>query len=309
MGVKFYVSFKKLDRTLTNENGFLAKNGNGKANGSTVILIHGLTGSPNEMAFLAAQLSKNGFASICPRLANHGEPIEILKDSRWQDFYDTVRETFLKIEAENETNNIFVAGVCVGALLALNLGAEFQDRIAGISCLAPTLFHDGWNVPWYSCLLPIAYATPLKHFFYYKEDPPYGIKNETLRKRVHNYYEKANIHDLRDVSQYGYPYIPVTLIHQEDLLIRETKKKLPMIKSPVQIVQSKDDDAGSIKNSEYIYQHIGSKIKEMVILENSYHVISVDNDRQIVAQKMCQFFSRFLTQENTRETASVTSTV
>jgi esterase/lipase len=48
----------------------------------------------------------------------------------------------------------------------------------------------------------------------------------------------------------------------------------------------------SIKNSKYIYDRVRSEMKEMVFLYNSYHVISVDQERGIVAEKMEGFFSR-----------------
>ena len=61
-------------------------------NGSSVILIHGLTGTPVEVRFLAGFLNRKGYTAICPRLANHGEDISVLKHTRWQDFYRSVRD-------------------------------------------------------------------------------------------------------------------------------------------------------------------------------------------------------------------------
>jgi len=260
-------------------------------NGCTVMLIHGLTGSPVEMRFLAGYLNKRGYSVVCPRLANHGEPIGILKYTRWQEFYESVRQAFLREQASCD-GSIFAAGLSMGALLALLLADEFKTKIAGASCLAPTLFYDGWNTPNSRFLLPLGYMTPLKYFFYFKEDPPYGIKNEAIQQRIHRYYEKANLDDIGNVGQYGYPYFPVTLLYQLRLLVGHLTKRLPQMSFPVQLIQAKDDDMTSTRNSKFIYDRIGSEMKEIVLLYDSYHVVTADQEREIVGQKMEKFFQR-----------------
>lgn len=254
----------------------------------TVILIHGLTGTPNEVKYLATYLHRNGYSVVCPRLARHGEPMHILKYGKWQEFYQSVKDALAEIPA-GET--VFTAGLSMGALLALLLAEEFPDRISGVVCFSPTLFYDGWNVPWSRHLLPLAYYTPIRYFAYHKEEPPYGIKNERVRQRVHKYYEHASIHDASGASQYGYPYFPVMLFCELRRVIQRLKKKLPFIQTPVQMIQAYEDDMTSIRNSQYIYDHAGSSKKEIVLLYNSYHVITADQERETAAQKMYEFFT------------------
>jgi carboxylesterase len=185
-----------------------------------------------------------------------------------------------------------VAGLSMGALLALLLAEEFPERISGATCLSPTLFYDGWNIPWSHCLLPLAYYTPIRYFAYFKEEPPYGIKNERIRNKVHEYYKNASFADVSGVAQYGYPYFPVTLLCELRLLIRELMKKMSRIRTPLQMIQASEDDMTSIKNSQYIYDHVASVQKEIVLLHDSYHVITADQERRTVAQKMDGFFCR-----------------
>lgn len=265
-------------------------------NGSMVILIHGLTGTPNEMKFLATYLNKKGYSVICPTLANHGEEIWVLKHSKWQDFYESVREVMISGEAADFKGPIFASGLSLGALLALLLADEFKDRVQGASCLAPTLFYDGWNTPMAKYFMPLAY-TPIKHIFYFKEEPPYGIKNEAIQQRIHKYYNNVKLDGIENVAQYGYPYFPVTLLHQLQLLVKYVTKKFPEMHFPVQLVQAKDDDMTSIKNSKFIYERIRSEMKEIVLLYDSYHVVTADHERDIVAEKMENFFSRILSEK------------
>ncbi|MDD5436700.1 MAG: alpha/beta fold hydrolase, partial [Candidatus Omnitrophica bacterium] len=182
-------------------------------NGSAVVLIHGLTGTPNEMKYLATYLNKRGYTVICPKLANHGESLWVLKYTTWQEFYASLADVFTKGDAAGFDGPIFVSGLSMGALFGLMLADEFRGRVRGVSCLAPTLFYDGWNTPLSKLFFPFAH-TPLRYLAYFKESPPYGIKNEIIQQRIHKYDSTARLDDTEDAEQYGYPYFPVTLLYQ-----------------------------------------------------------------------------------------------
>ena len=274
------------------DDGHIILNGAGTG---TLFLIHGLTGTPNEMRYLANFFhKKKGYTVVCPRLANHGAPISILRKTHWQEFYKSVREAFLQVRQEID-GPVFAAGLSMGALLSLLLAEEFQGQVAGVSCLSPTLFYDGWNIPWISkFLLPLFYATPLKYVSYYKEEPPYGIKNKALQKRIHKYYTNATFQDQQGVAEYGYPYFPMSLLHQLQKLIRHLTGKLPAINVPVQLIQAREDDITSMRNSTFIYESVGSTLKEIVMLEDCYHVITADQERATVARSMDSFFTKIM---------------
>lgn len=261
-------------------------------NGATVLLIHGMTGTPQEMRFIGQFLHRRGYTVSCPRLANHGEPIEILQRTRWQDCYDTARVEFRRLTAMNPTGPVFTSGLSMGALLALLLAEEFPSRVAGVSCLSPTLFYDGWNMPRSRWLLPLADATFLKHVFYFKEEAPYGLKHKLLRERIHHYYSRADLDNLDQVGEYGYPYFPVTLLCQLRRLARHLGKKLSGVTAPVQVFQAYEDDMTSVKNSQFLYDRVASEVKELILLYDSYHIITADQERETVARKMDEFFQR-----------------
>jgi len=289
MAVRFSFNLKNLFKSHPKpelpDNGFELPGTNGEA----ILLIHGMTGTPHEMRFLANYLNRQGYAIYCPRLANHGAPLHILQMSKWQDFYHTVRESYLKIRGQYK--KIYAGGLSMGALLALVLADEFKNEIAGVSCLSPTLFYDGWNSPWYRCLLPLAYNTPLKYFFYFKEEPPYGIKNEAVRRRIHEFYSKADLNNMESVQQYGYPFFPLTLLYQLQKLVKHLNSRLHGISTPIQLIQAQHDDMSSVRNSQFIYNRVKSNRKELVLLHNSYHIITADQERNTVAMHMQRFFS------------------
>ena len=258
-------------------------------NGSAVILVHGLTGTPNEMRFIAWFLQSHGYTVMCPRLANHGRPLDILQRTSWREFYSSVESSFWKLKSTHK--QVYAGGLSMGALLCLELAANVGLDLAGVCCLSPTFFYDGWNVPWYQVLLNLAPWTGLEECFYFKEKPPYGLKNERIRERVHQFYDQAKLEDIRDVDRFGYPFFPVRLLSELRRLVRHLTPRLPEVKSPCQVIQARNDDMSSVRNAQLIHDRVSSKRKEIVYLEDSYHVITADQERGKVANHMLEFLN------------------
>ncbi len=255
------------------------------------ILIHGLTGTAKEMGSIAQSLNKKGFSVACPLMANHNRSISCLKHTSWEELYASIRKEFTKYS--DNYDNIFVAGLSFGALIGIMLAHEFPKKVKALNCFSPTLFFDGWANPKLRFLLPLVFKTPLQYYFYLKEGYPYGIKNQRLRSRIESFYTKSSLFDYSKVHLYGYPVIPVSSMHQNHLLAQRVKKILPLVTTPIQLLQAKDDDVTSPKNSYYIYKHIASNQKEVVLFENSYHIIIADQERDKVAEKTVAFFEKY----------------
>ncbi|MDD5042231.1 MAG: alpha/beta fold hydrolase [Candidatus Omnitrophica bacterium] len=254
-------------------------------------LIHGLTGTAKEMWTIAQRLNKRGFSVAAPLLLNHNKPISCLKRTSWEKIYAHARDKFIEYSAGHD--NIFVAGLSFGALIGIMLAHEFPAKVKALNCFSPTLFYDGWGNPKSRVFLPLIYRTPLKYWLYFKEEFPYGLKNERLRSKVENFYKEADLFDYSKVHLYGYPVIPVSCMHQNALLAKKVISLLKNIKTPVQMLQAKEDDVTSPKNSYCIYNNIGSQEKEIIFLENSYHIITADQERDKVAEKTVSFFEKY----------------
>lgn len=253
-------------------------------------LIHGLTGTAREMSSIARFLNKKGFSVASPLLANHNKSISCLKRTCWQEIYSCVRDEFIKYRAEYK--NIFVAGLSFGALIGIMLAHEFPEKVKALNCFSPTLFFDGWGNPRSRIFLPIIYRTPLKYWLYFKEEYPYGIKNARLRSKIESFYKGAGLFDYSKAHLYGYPVIPVSCMHQNYLLSKKVISILKDITVPIQLMQAKEDDVTSPRNSYYIHSRVSSREKEIFFLENSYHIITADQERGKVAEKTAEFFKR-----------------
>ena len=260
--------------------------------GCRVLLLHGLTGTPTELGYLAHWLrSRARFHVSCPRLVNHGQPIEVLARTTASQLYDSARDAFLEARkvARAEGLPLVIGGLSLGANLSLMLAAEFPDDVAGVACLAPTLFYDGWSVPWYHRLIPLVDYTPLKYFTYFRESEPFGLKDEELRAKIAAHYGKVSLRDSRGAAKSGYAHFPVRLFCEMSRVIKRCKQALPAVSSPVLVVQAENDDVTSPRNAKFILANVAAERRELLLLKDSYHLVSADRERSRVAQRLQEF--------------------
>lgn len=246
-----------------------------------VLLIHGLTGSPFELKPLAKRLHKKGFTVKGLCLAGHGSSLDELKSTTWQDWYKSVRKEF-KVMKERY-RFVSVSGLCMGALLALYLAYEEDEGVSSVAALSTTLFYDGWSLPWYSFLLPISYYPPFRYFYSYEERPPYGVKNERMRRQI-----EIALKENRD--SVAYSHFPSQSMHELFKLIKAVKKVLGKVRVPTIILHAIEDDLASVKNADYVERHIGAATVRKVLLDNTYHMLPLDNEKDRVAEETISFF-------------------
>ncbi len=231
------------------------------------------------MKYLAKRLNKAGFSVKGPCLKGHCTTLKDLSKTSWEDWYGSVRESF--VEMKESSDSVSVVGLCMGALLSLHLSCEFGSEVSAISLISTTLFYDGWSLPWYKFLLPISYHFPFRHIYSYSEAEPYGIKNKPLRERIVNLMKNYSI---------AYTKTPAASLHELFKLIRQVKRELPEVTTPALILHSKEDDLTSIRNPDYVEEKIGSKVVRKIILDDSYHMMTIDNQKDRVAEETIRFF-------------------
>lgn len=263
------------------EGGFVLKSNHNKA----ILLLHGLTGSPFEMRWLGGKLHKKGFDVYCPVLPGHCSTLKALKRTKWEHWYDESKKITKEL-MELYDQEVYTVGLCIGGMIGVLLGKEFS--LKGSITLSPILFLDGWTIPKTVHLLPIVLNTPLKHFVYFKEKEPYGIKNEFVRKRVSKMLTKNSV---------AYDRYPGIIIKELLRLSRQFRKSLAAIQTPTLIIQSSKDDLTSMKSGETIYREISSPFKRLLMLHDSYHLITIDNEKGIVLKEILNFLSDYDTKK------------
>jgi carboxylesterase len=257
-----------------------------------VLLLHGLTGTPTEFAYIAHFLHRRAGLSVeCRRLANHGQPITVLAETRWEELLQSARGHLRRASerARHDRVPLVIGGLSFGAVLSLILAAESPREVGGVVGLSPTLFYDGWSVPWTQRLISVADYLPINRYFYLREQPPYGVKDEALRAKIAASYANARLGDHRDADKLGYSHFPLRLFCEMRHLIALCVRELPQVHAPLLLVQAEHDEVTSPRNSHFILRRVASERKQLVMLANSYHVITADLERAQVASSMAQF--------------------
>jgi len=253
------------------------KSGNKRA----VILFHGLTGTPFELSRFAKYLFSLKFDVFVPCLPGHCTKPSALDKIIWQDWSYFAQDKYKTIS--NGYNEVFISGICLGALLCLEISRNFPVRAQAL--LSPTLAIDGWNLPWYKFLLPLAFIPPFIWFYSYKESDPYGIKNESVRRQV--------LRIMQNKSSGVYESYSAIAIRELLRFSKNVKLYLNQIKTPTLVIHSKQDDLCNIKNARELYNKISSKDKKFVELHDSYHMITLDNERDMVFKECSDFFIKY----------------
>ncbi len=260
-----------------------------EAGADAVLLIHGLTGTPAEMKPIAKRLLKQGFSVMCPALAGHCGSALDLRQSRWQDWYGGISDSFEALKAKH--GRVYVAGLSMGALIALLLAREKGSRVDGIGLLSTTFFYDGWNMPRWKrkIILPIVLHSPLRFFLSWDETPPYGIKCERTRAMVHAVLQNR---DALATETVGIFRTSGVTIYESTRLIKVAKRALPHVHVPTLIVHSTEDDTASLKNAHFVEKTIASRKIETFFVDDTYHVLTLDKRRDDVARRMAEFFKK-----------------
>lgn len=258
---------------------------------TAVLLLHGLYSNPNEMSPLGKELEKAGYPVAIPHLQGYTVCAEDVLDRRfarspWEDWYAQVETVFDELRQQHR--RVVVGGLCIGADLALHLAAQRGLQVAAVLALATTLYYDGWGIPWYSFLLPLGYYTPLRHIYTYRERAPFGLKNPRVRARVERDMRE------REVSAAGASELPLNGIYQAQRLIGSIKKELPQVVSPTLVIHSREDDVASLRSPEQVYRRISAERRRKVVLDDSYHIITLDNERRRVSGEALDFLAQVL---------------
>ena len=251
---------------------------------TAVLLIHGLTGTPSELKSVGKGLARAGYSVYGVQLAGHcGSEAELLATNR-QDWLNSVLIAFDRIRSDHET--VFVGGLSMGALLALLVASERPGKVAGCLLYSATMAYDGWSVPRSSVIgMTVATILGFGRFLRFRENFPYGVKNERLRERLVAAMESGESADA------GLLFMPLPSLQQHFCLVRALKKRLPSIRVPTLILHAREDDISSVKNASLIAARIGGRV-EKILLENSYHLITIDQERDLVVAHSVAFLKR-----------------
>ncbi|WP_235579150.1 carboxylesterase [Pseudorhodoferax sp. Leaf274] len=254
-----------------------------------VLLIHGLTGTPNEMRLLAKGLNRAGFTVLAVQLAGHCGSVDDLLDSSWQDWLASARRGADKLCRLTGAQRIVVGGLSMGAVLALALAQNRPQQVAGAIALSTTFRYDGWSIPAYTrldFLLPLFKALGIGRRSVFMEQPPYGIKDATLRERIVAQMQGG------DSAAAGLPGNPWWSVIEMRALSAHVRRRLDLVRAPCLVIHAREDDIASVQNAHTIVRGVRHAPVELVLLDDSYHMITIDRERRSVLAHTLAFAQR-----------------
>jgi len=237
--------------------------------GVSALLIHGLTGTPYEMRYLGERLAAAGVRVRGVRLAGHADSPEALGATTQDNWYESVVKAFEELRGYGDPN--VVVGLSAGAVLGARLAADQRDDVSALAMLAPALF---LSTPTMLALKAVSILGPLAHRIYLRSDSGSDIHDQSARL-IHPSVR------LMPLSA------PVELMKLSALVRAE---KLSHITQPTLVMHSRNDHTcPCAKNVDYLMEHLGTPHKRAVLLDESFHVITVDSDKDHVAAEVIEF--------------------
>jgi carboxylesterase len=247
-----------------------------------VLLIHGLGGTPVELRFIAQGLARAGYTVYCCQLAGHCGTPEELRRSTWHEWYASVEAAHDKLKEHCDV--ILAGGLSMGGILALHLAQNRPAGVQGLLLYAPTLKLDGWSMPWHSVILQYVRPLPVRLELEMTEREPYGIKDERVRRLILSSMQSG------DSGAAGTFSTPLRSLAHFNSLVAAVKPDLGKVRQPALIVHPRDDDMASLKNAQYLQANLGGLV-DTLVLDDSYHIVTLDQQRHLVAERTERFVS------------------
>jgi carboxylesterase len=247
------------------------------------LLIHGLGGTPMEMRFVAQGLARAGYTVHVPQLAGHCGTADELKATGWQDWCATVEEEHDRLK--QTCDHIVVGGLSMGAILAVHHAARHPDDVFALALYAPTLQLDGWGIPWYGRLFDLVHQKWFADLFEFAERDPWGIKDRRLRELVKTAILSG------DSSKAGIAALPGGMMLELRWLVEDTKRRVGDVRQPTLVVHPREDDRASLSNMKYLQSNLAGLV-ETVVLDDSYHIVTLDRQRHVVVDRTLDFIAR-----------------
>ena len=241
----------------------------GKSKNVGIVLSHGYMAAPLEVKKLAVYLGKMGFWVYVPRLKGHGTSPDDLATRSYLDWMASMDRGYAVISSI--CRKVVVGGFSTGAGLALDLATRIK-QVSGVFAIAAPLTLKDFSskfapaVDMWNKIMDRAYKVgPKKEF-------------------VENKPENPHINYLRN---------PISGVREIERLMDTLEPKLPNLKMPTLIVQSRRDPVVDPKGSRKIFELIGTDEKEYILFNFDRHGILLGEGAHKVYKAIGEFVKQF----------------
>ena len=227
-----------------------------------VLVVHGFTGSTQSIRDLGVGLNRRfGFSVVAPRLPVHGTSVD---DMETTGYLDWLREAEAALrDLSSRKRLVFATGLSMGGTLTVNLAARLPKMVDAI---APIAAHVGIHTEAVAELLAM--------------DPP--------PKRIPGIGSDIKAPGVKELA---YEETPFRCLREVAVLVGLTKDLMHRIVCPTLIIHAREDHVVPAVNAMEIVRTIRSDDIRLLWLNNSYHVATLDNDKELILERVGGFFT------------------
>lgn len=196
-----------------------------------------------------------------PLLAGHGETPEVLARTGYADWLASAEAALDRLA--KDCDRITVAGLSLGATIALNLAIRFPNRIDRV--------------------VSINGSTGI-----YRPDQVsalFGTRSEAFHAGIGSDISHPDRHEI------CYDRIPAATMRERFVLTSATGVMLPLLRQPILVFQSREDHVVAPENGPRIAREVGSSEVTLRWLDRSFHVATLDYDREDIVRRTSAFVS------------------
>jgi carboxylesterase len=230
-----------------------------------VLLSHGFTGSPVSMVPWGQYLAEQGYAVSVPLLPGHGTTWQEMNGTTFADWYTALEREFETLKAR--TDVVVVGGLSMGACLAIWLAAHHPQDIAGVVVVNPVVASTNKQL----------LAVPVLKYLV-KSMPAIG---DDIKKP--------------DVSEHAYTRTPLRALHSMVRGWKQVREDLPKVTAPLLLFRASGDHVVDPSSARIILGSVSSRDATERVLEDSYHVATIDNDAPQIFEESAEFIKRVTT--------------
>lgn len=226
-----------------------------------VLFCHGFTGSPQSLLEWARLTADAGYRVALPRLPGHGTSWQELNVTQWRDWYATVEREYRTLA--DECDQVFIAGLSMGCALALRLAEKHSSGVAGLILVNPAVM--GY---------PNTLAIPL------------------LSKVMASAKAIGSDIALAGVDECSYERTPLRAAHSMMRMWVDVRACLDLVTCPVLVFRSATDHVVPPASTQFILSHVSSEDVTEHVLHRSYHVATMDHDKEEIFSGALAFLQR-----------------
>ncbi len=224
-----------------------------------VLLSHGFTGTPQSMRPWAEHLAAAGLSVVCPLLPGHGTRWQDMNATGWDDWYGTVERAFDELRGRCST--VFVMGLSMGGTLVLRLAEQRAEQVAGVVVVNTSLATERKDAK----VLPLA------------------------KKLIGSFPGIASDIKKPGAKELAYDRLPLKAAHSLQQAWPVVCRDLARITAPVLVFRSSVDHVVEPISGRKLMEGLAGTTVEERVLENSYHVATLDNDAPTIFEGSLQF--------------------